>query len=435
MSSHRFSVSALLPKKLLNATYMPWIVWGLACTFYFYEFLLQVSLGVMSNELMRDFDITSQTLGLLAGIYFYSYAFMQLPCGLMIDKYGPHMLLTLSTAICAFSTIIFGITDNFIIVCISRLLIGISSAFAAIGCLKLAANWFAPQRFALLTGLMLTVGMLGAMGGEAPLAWLINRNGWRESMFLMGCIGLVLTILILVVIRDVPPNHKPITPTHSTDETGTLHNLRTMFSNKQLWLIALYGGLMYMPTPIFCGLWGVPFLMGKMGIPKTTAAHLVSMIFLGWAIASPFWGIYSTKIGLRKPSLYIGAVGSLITSLLFLYIPGIPTYLMGLLLLTFGIFSSAFLPSYAMIREVSSKHAVATSLSFMNMMNMLGIALFQPIIGYFLDKTWKGDFFHNVRYYDLHSWQLALSIIPLGIIVALSLLPFIKETYCQQSEQ
>lgn len=416
-------------------TLLPWIVWGLGCCFYFYEFLLQVSLGVMSNELMRDFDITSQTLGVLAGIYFYSYAFMQVPCGMLMDKYGPHLLLTIATAMCALSTIIFGITDHFAVICVSRVLIGVSSAFAAIGCLKLAANWFPPQRFAFLTGLMLTVGMLGAMGGEAPLAWLINRTGWRESMFIMGGIGLVLTTLILIIIRDVPPRQQPYTVTHaSSEEAGVLPGLRALFTNPQLWLIAIYGGLMYMPTPIFCGLWGVPYLMSKMDITKSFAAHLVSMIFLGWAIASPLWGIYSTRTGLRKPSLYIAAFGTLFTSLLFLYVPGLPWWIMGILLFAFGIFSSAFLPSYAMIREVSSKRAVATSLSFMNMMNMLGIALFQPVIGFFLDKTWKGDFLNNVRYYDMHSWQIALSIIPLGILVALSLLPFVKETYCQHIE-
>lgn len=99
---------------ILSGTAKAWIVWGLGCVFYFYECLLQVSPSVMSNELMRDFAVTSQTLGILSGIYFYSYAAMQLPGGVMMDYFGPQKLLTLATTICAVSTIAFGLTDNFL---------------------------------------------------------------------------------------------------------------------------------------------------------------------------------------------------------------------------------------------------------------------------------------------------------------------------------
>lgn len=92
--------------------------------------------------------------------------------------------------------------------CTARLMIGFGSAFAAVGAMKLAANWFPAQRFALLTGMMVTIGMLGAIGGEAPLALLVDNYGWRESMIIMGTVGLVLAVLILLVVKDSP--HKKI---------------------------------------------------------------------------------------------------------------------------------------------------------------------------------------------------------------------------------
>src|SRR6185437_3917953 len=103
--------------------FLPWLVWGLACMFYFYECLLQVSPSVMSNELMRDFDVTSQTLGILSGVYFYSYAFMQMPGGVLMDFFGPQRLLTLATLICAISTIAFGMTHSFYMACVARTMI------------------------------------------------------------------------------------------------------------------------------------------------------------------------------------------------------------------------------------------------------------------------------------------------------------------------
>ncbi|VEB37144.1 major facilitator superfamily (MFS) transporter [Legionella sainthelensi] len=412
---------------------MPWMVWGLGCLFYFYECLLQVSPSVMSHELMRDFSVTSQTLGILSGIYFYSYAAMQLPGGVLMDYFGPHRLLTLATIVCAVSTIAFGMTDSFFMACVARLMIGFGSAFAAVGTMKLAANWFPAQRFALLTGLMVTLGMLGAIGGEAPLALLIDNFGWRHSMLIMGSTGLVLAVLLIFIAKDTPKSHE-VTTSHPSEEEQLIPSLLALMKNKQLWLVACYGGLMYMATPVFCGLWGVPFLMNKMMITKTTAANYISLVFVGWAIASPLWGIFSNRIGLRKPPMYIGCVGALICSLLFIFAPINRAIYMELLLFAFGIFSAGFLPAFTVAKELCNKKYVATGLSFMNMMNMIGIALAQPLIGYILDKMWEGEINGTVRVYPLEAYHTGLAILPLGMLIALIILPKIKETYCQSAQ-
>jgi MFS family permease len=412
----------------------PWIVWGLGCLFYFYEWVLQVSPSVMSTELMRDFVVTSQTLGILSGIYFYSYAAMQLPGGVLMDYFGPHRLLTLATIICALSNIAFGFTNNFFMACLARLMIGFGSAFAAVGTMKLAANWFPANRFAFLTGLMVTIGMLGAIGGEAPLALLIDAFGWRQSMIALGVVGLFLAVFIFLVAKD-SPNKLHSTNHRTLEEEPLASSLHTLVKNKQLWLIAIYGGLMYMSTPVFCGLWGVPFLMFKMNLAKTTAANYISLVFVGWAIASPLWGIFSNRVGQRKPPLYISSVGALITSLLFIYAPIQSGWVMQLLLLGFGIFSAGFLPAFAVAKELCSARYVATGLSFMNMMNMVGIALAQPIIGFILDRLWQGEIQHKVRIYPLEAYHLALAILPGGILIALLILPYVRETFCQSVKE
>ncbi|CEK10934.1 MFS transporter [Legionella hackeliae] len=406
---------------------LPWVVWGLGCLFYFYECLLQVSPSVMSNELMRDFAVTSQTLGILSGIYFYSYAAMQLPGGVLMDYFGPQRLLTIATAICALSTIAFGLTSSFFMACVARLMIGFGSAFAAVGSMKLAANWFPAQRFALLTGMMVTIGMLGAIGGEAPLARLIDNYGWRQSMIIMGSVGLILAVLILLIAKD-SPNKTP--QTHHIEEEPLFPSLVTIIKNRQLWLVAIYGGLMYMATPVFCGLWGVPFLMFKMNLAKATAANYISLVFVGWAIASPLWGLFSNRIGRRKPPMYIGSVGALVTSLIFIY-ANIGPLLMQFLLFSFGIFSAGFLPAFAVAKELCSKRYVATGLSFMNMMNMVGIALAQPIIGFILDRMWQGEIVDKVRVYPLEAYHVALALLPAGMFISLLILPRVKETFCQ----
>jgi MFS family permease len=413
------------------STLKPWIVWGLACVFYFYECLLQVSPSVMSSELMRDFGVTSQTLGILSGIYFYSYAFMQLPGGVMLDYFGPSRLLTIATTICAVSTVAFGLTDSFFMACLARLMIGFGSAFAAVGAMKLASNWFAAEKFALLTGLMVTIGMLGAIGGEAPLALLIDSCGWRESMQIMGFVGIILAVLIFTITRDEPKGTKSKAKSHRVENDHMFSNLLLLVKNRKLWFVATYGGLMYMATPVFCGLWGVPFIMLKMQLPKAAAANYISLVFIGWAIASPLWGIYSNKIGLRKRGMYIGCSGAIITSSLFIFADISSHALMQILLLLFGIFSAGFLTAFSVAKELCSKNCVATGLSFMNMMNMLGIALAQPAIGFILDRMWAGEIIDKVRIYPIEAYHYALALLPIGMTIALLILPRLPETYCK----
>lgn len=411
--------------------FLPWIVWILGCTFYFYEFLLQVSPGVMGSELMRDFSITGQTLGVLSGFYYYAYTPMQLPCGILMDRFGPHRMLTIATVVCALSTIAFSMTDSLYTAYTARLMIGFGSAFAAVGTMKLASNWFSTKRFALLTGLMVTIGMLGAIGGEAPLALLVDHFGWRKSMLSIGITGLFLALSIFIIVKDNPKQQLDSSlDQDAIKQAPMLASLFILLKNSQLWLVAIYGSLMFMATPVFCGLWGVPFLMLKMNITKAVAANYVSLVFVGWAIASPLWGIFSNHIGLRKPPLYIGAVGALSTSLIFIFAPIQTSWIMETLLFAFGLFSAGFLPSFSVAKELCNKHYVATGLGFMNMFNMIGIAFSQPFIGYVLDRMWTGDLVNNVRIYSLHAYHTGLSILPLGMLLALLILPFIRETYC-----
>lgn len=410
----------------------PWVVWGLGCVFYFYECLLQVSPGVMSTELMRDFGVTSQTLGILSGIYFYSYAGMQLPGGILMDYFGPRRLLTIATTICALSTIAFGLTNSFLMASLARLMIGFGSAFAAVGTMKLAASWFPAERFALLTGLMITLGMLGAMGGEAPLALLIDHFDWRVSMQIMGAIGLVIAVLIFTLTKDAPiVKAKKTARSNPEDGEHVWKSLVELVRNKYLWIVAIYGGLMYMATPVFCGLWGVPFLMLKMHLSKAVAANYISLVFVGWAVASPLWGIWSNRIGRRKPPMYIGSVGTIITSCLFIFATIQSPLVMQMLMLLFGVLSAGFLTAFSVAKELCNKRYVATGLSFMNMMNMVGIALAQPAVGFILDRLWQGEIANKVRVYPLEAYLVALSVLPIGMLVALLLLPRVPETYCK----
>lgn len=409
-----------------NSKFFPWIVWGLTAIFFFYTFLLQVSPSVMVRDLMSAFSVHATSIGNFASVYFMIYMIMQIPVGILFDRFSARWLLTLAAAMCGIGCVIFATAHSFSAAIFSRALIGLGSSFAVVGSFNIASLWFSSKRFAAITGLTITIGMFGAVAGESPLALMTNYFGWRTSMNIFAIVGIAFSILIWLIVRN-PKSHIQ----KQRSEISILSGLKYIFTSKQSWLAALYGGFLYAPTPIFGALWGVPFLMYSHHISKPIAAAIISSIFFGWMCGSPFFGWMSDFLARRKPPMIIGAIGGLITLTSVIYIQNLPTYTLAMLLFAFGFLSSGFILAFAVVKEINPARYSATSIGFTNMLNMIWCALLQPAIGIVLDLLWQGKMKHNVRVYGIANYHLALSILPLLIVCSIILLPFIKETFCK----
>ena len=405
-------------------------MWGLAAFFYFYEVFLQVSPGVMVPELMRAFSINAAVLGNIAALYFYIYAPMQIPVGVLIDRYGSRRLMTLAVACCAFGSLLFSVANGLGMAGIGRLFIGFGAAFAVVSCLNISAVWFPVKRFAFLTGLMVTIGSLGAISAEAPLALLVGSLGWRGSMLILATIGLVLCILVWFCIRD--KQNPQIEAIHNR-RAPLLAGLLKIIKHKQSWIISIYGGLVFAPTSIFGGLWGVPFLMTAYHLDRPTAAGVISMLFIGWVVGGPVGGWYSDYISRRLPVLYIASIGALVTLTTVIYVPNLTLFYLNILLFAFGFFSSWFLPAFSVIKEIHSASTTGTALGFMNALNMVGGAAGQPFVGFLLDLGWQGQMLEGVRVYTLGNFRTALLAIPIMLAISMVFVPFIRETHCRSS--
>jgi MFS family permease len=414
---------------MVNNKFKPWIMWGLGALFFAYEFLLQVSPSVMVHDLMRAFSVNAAQLGNLSAFYLYAYALMQIPVGMLLDRFGTRRLLTFASLLCAIGAFIFGSASSFPVASGGRFLIGFGSSFAAVSAMHIAATWLPINRFALMVGVMLTIGFLGAICGQAPLSLLIAKIGWRETLLLFGFIGILLSILIWSFIRD---RQLPETTHHEVlTQRRFFSGLNLVMSNVQIWIAAIYSGLMYLPTPAFTALWGVPFLIISYHLNATTAAFIISMTYIGFAVGSPFFGWFSDRIRRRRPPMVIGTIGALISILCILYIPNIPLVLMGICLFAFGFFSSGSFAAFSLARELSPLWINATALGFVNTLNSLGGALAQPFIGFLLDMRWQGQMTEGVRAFSVTDFHWALAALPICMTISLLMLPFIKETYCR----
>lgn len=412
-------------------TIYPWIIWSIAASFFFYKYLIQVSPSVMTSDLMNAFQVNAAGLGNLSAFYFYSYLVMQIPVGVMLDRYSPRVLTTSAIFICSLSTFIFSQTNSLWLACTSRALMGVGAAFAAVSCFKIAALWFSPKRFALVSGMFMTAAMLGAVGGQMPLALLVQHMGWRSALKVVSFLGIILGIVYYLVSRD--KKARTVQKTHNKEKIT--HLLRRIITNRQAWALSLYSGLAFAPVSVFGGLWGVPFLEKAYDLSRTDAALAVSFIFIGFAAGAPFWGWFSDYIRRRKPVLFSGTFLALLCLLTVLYSSHFSLSSLSILLFVFGFSASGFFTSFAMIRELFPLILVATVLGIMNTFNSVFEALFEPVVGIFLDRSWDGTVVNGMHQFSLQAYHVSLLLLPVSLGLSLVTLLLIEETYCRTREQ
>jgi len=406
-----------------------WIIWLLSALFMCFKNAIEVSPSIMAPDLMREFSLSGAQMGNFAAFYFYAYLILQIPAGLLIDKWGPRRVATIAIAVCSLGIYLFSNAETFRAACAGRFLTGLGAAFAAVNSIKLIANWFPVGKFAFMMGLMMTVGMLGAVGGQAPLSAFIAYLGWRSAMQVLALSGLVLMAIFFLVVKDRAPHHKQVDVI--LEKPSVARSLKAIFKNRESWYLSFYSGFAFTPVMTFGGLWGVSFLTEAFGFSQHTAAIGTSLIFLGFAAGAPIFGWLSDRIGQRKPVMFWGTLASAFLLAFVVYFPIKPLVMPALF--AFGFMISAFLLCFSMIKE---KHAIllaGTSFGFMNAFNALFGAFSDPLTGKFLDLWWTGTLADGARVFSVGAYQYALCLLMAYFVLALILLKPIRETFCKQA--
>jgi sugar phosphate permease len=417
---------------------LPWVIWVLGATFYAYEYLLRVTPNAMGSELMRAFHLSAESLGGLAAFYYYAYTPMQLPVGVLMDRFGPRRLITVASLVCAIGTFLFLQTGNLSLAQFGRFLVGFGSAFAFVGVMKLSANWFMPNRFAFLAGLASSLGVVGAIFGVVVMTALVENIGWIKTVMFSGYFGIFLALLIFFVIRDRPKSEVAhhFTGVHEdVSFKAVFSNFFKVILNPYMWLVGMIGCLLYLPTTSFADMWGELYLEQALHMTKTEASWANAIIFLGWGMAAPFTGYLSDRIKQRRSPMMWGAIAAAITISIILFVPSIPHWLVFVLLFILGVCYSTECIVFAVARELSPFHASGTAVATTNMMVMLGGVFAQPLVGRLLDWRGESQLVDGVHIYSISSYQFALSLIPIGLIIAAVLVLLLPETFGERYER
>ena len=376
------------------------LAWATASVFFFYAWIMRVAPSVMVEELMREFAVGAGVLGNLSAAYFYGYAGMQIPVGLMLDRFGPRRLITLAALSCAGGCVLFATGTTLATVTAGRFLIGAGAAFSLVGSMVVAGQWFSPSRFALLSGLAMAMGMAGGVFGQAPLRLAVEATDWRTTNLSLALGGVLIAVSAWLCVRD-----------RWRGEGGAgklLANFGLVLKHRQTWLVALAGLGTSGPLLGFAGLWGVPFLQAAYGLERTEAAAFTSLLFVGWGVGAPLFGWLSDRIGRRRPVMIAGLLLETASLATLVYLASLPPLLLASLCLLTGLFGSTQIVCFAIAKENHPPRLAATGMGFVNAMVTGAGALFQPLMGLLLDFAWTGETSAGARVYDLSAYHLSL---------------------------
>ena len=401
-------------------------------------FFHRVAPAVITGELMVDFQIGAAVLGNLSAFYFYSYVAMQIPTGILADRLGPRLLLTIGALVAAAGAVVFAISPGVGWAAAGRLLIGGSVAVAFVGLLKLATQWFAPQRFALISGLALFFGVVGAVFAGTPLRLLVDAFGWRQVVMFSAVATFAIAISTWVFVRDFPSQKGfydfPGAPASSGKKlTGPIINgIRRVFAYRNTWLLCIIPGGMVGCILAFSGLWGVPYLTTMYGIPSAKAALLTSALMVAWAIGGPFFGWLSDRLKNRKTIYTCSCAIAVAGWLIIIFTQNMSLQVLTLVLVITGFFSGSMIISFAFAKESVPTGLAGTISGVVNMGVMTGPMILQPTIGWILDLYWTGEMVEGARIYNAIAYKMGFSLMLVWISISLVSLLFTRETGCRQ---
>lgn len=409
-----------------------WIVCMVAALYFFYQFIQMTKFNAIGHHLMADFGISSAGLGSISSAYFWGNLLFLFPAGLLLDRYSTKRILSFVITLAACATALFSFTHSANSAFWCLFFVGIAGAFGLLIPLRLAARWFPPEKMALVSGLSITIGFLGAMVSQSPLTWLVNVIGWRHAMQWDAILGGLLLILFWVVIEDFPEGMSREMSTEQANSLAFLwHSIKRTVKNKQNWVFGLYTCLVNMPIFIFGAVFGAYYLMQVHHLTEGQAAFSNVLLFLGGMCGSPAYGWISDKLKLRKLPMYYGGA---ITLVLVLFIMFIQMNYLAIYAMFFalGFFSSAQVITYPVIAESNYPENIGTGFGMGSTLIMSGGAFLIPLFGWLLDLTWDGKMLGGTPLYSVHNFLFSLWSLPIEIMIALILLKLGTETFCKR---
>jgi sugar phosphate permease len=367
-----------------------WIVFASVLFTYFLMASQRTAPGLITDEVMRDFNVTASTIGLLTSMQFFVYTSLQVPMGILADRYGPNFFLIIGAILTGLGTIIYSLGTHESILFLARTITGIGDATIWVNMVLILGQWFKVKEFVGLIGIAGMTGSLGFLLATVPFSLLIDLLGWRAAFLLAGILLCLCGIILYFVLVKKPKQifvKKYVSINKEVQRERTLVLTRRIFSNRQAWALFLCHFGIVGAYVGFIGSWAVPYGMNMYGMTRSDASQLIMIGLIGALIGAPLSSWISSVLNtIKRPYVVIHIIILMCwaTFLLFKGNPPISMLIILFFIIGFGYGASAL--TFAVVRQSFPLKESGIVSGFANTGGFLSAVLLPSIFGVVLDQ-------------------------------------------------
>lgn len=366
-----------------------WVVFTSVLFTYFLIVSQRTAPGLISDQLMKDFNISASTIGLLASIQFFAYAGLQIPIGILSDRYGPNFFLVIGTLLAGLGTLIYSFATNEVVFLLARLLVGTGDAAIWVNLVLILSQWFKVREFVGLLGVAGMAGSFGFLLATVPFSLWITASGWRTPFFTSGIVLVLSGVLLYFVLVKKPQKmawNRPVANKSKKPREKTLVLLRRIFTTRQAWatffchfgVVGTYVG--------FIGSWAVPYGMNVYGLSRSDASQLIMVGLFGAIIGAPLTSWISSRLdSIKRPYLVVHTIVLLCWASFLMFNGRPPIVILTVIFFIIGYGNGASALTFAIVRKSFDIKEVGVVSGFANMGGFLSAVLLPVIFGKVLD--------------------------------------------------
>jgi sugar phosphate permease len=345
-----------------------------------------MSTAVISDNLSNELRFSSVQISNIASLTLYAYAFMQIPAGLLVDKYGPRKVSSVGIIIASIGSILFGLINSVGLAYISRVMVGAGTSVILLSVFKVQGNWFKQEEFASTTAKFSFIGNLGSVLATFPLVYLTEFMGWRNSFLLIGAIGILIGITIFIVVRDTPMEYgfeSKLQKKVIVVKIDIKEGLKSVIKNKATWYNSLIMFSLVGVSTALASLWGIRYIVDVYGVNKSTAAFIISFLTYGFVVGSVIMNVLFNKV--KGSKFYIIKIGATINLILWIIINMNPHIIvLPIAFFIIGCVNMSHLQAFNDVKHKNEEVYTGVSTSIVNTSEFIGSGLINLFVAFII---------------------------------------------------
>jgi len=384
----------------------------------------RVANAVIAPSLIHDLGLNAESLGILGGAFFYSFALFQIPMGPMLDRIGPRVIMTSFAMIGASGAFLFALGQSFTPAFVGRILIGVGMSSSLMGALKVFTLRFPPQRFATLMGIFISVGTLGSILAASPLAYLASAVGWRMTFILAGSANAFLACMVWWVLQEEKGTKESLASRPPPKETSIFQSMRLILKSFTFWQTGSLAFFRYGTFVSLQGLWLGPYLIDIEGYSPVQTGNVLIFLAIGSIVGSPIAGRLSDQVLRSRKGVALW--GLALYTICLLLLGGIlkpeSPYIYVIIFFFIGFFNGFGIIIYGHAKELFPISISGTVMTWINFFTMSGAAIFMPVLGKVVESFPKTN-----HAYPAEAYHLAFLICFLGMAASVVFYAFSRK--------